>query len=189
MIHHASLIRLPYAAASSSALSTVIVIHHEILDVSMIPGHTIFLLLTVLTALVYAAEAVEENFHERLLLRPNRDGTVTSSFAFTTVLRGGQPRKPESIGAEDECTCWFCCVNRILRTILLAQHYTVFPLSLGQILRDNAITELHLTLNAGKWDYQSWGSPEEEGVGTGAELWAWMADGAPTRCAAQHSLA
>ena len=60
-----------------------------------------------------------------------------------------------------------------------AQHYTLFPLALGQIIRDNAITELHLSLNAGKWNYLNWGYPEEGGVGTGAELWAWMAEGGP----------
>lgn len=63
-----------------------------------------------------------------------------------------------------------------LTTGLLAQHYTLFPLSLGQILREYAITELHLSLNAGKWNYVDWGYPEEDAVGTGAELWAWMAE-------------
>lgn len=60
-----------------------------------------------------------------------------------------------------------------------AQHYTVFPLALGQVLREYAITELHLTLNSGNWNYDNWGYPDEPGVGTGAELWAWMGDGAP----------
>jgi phosphatidylinositol glycan class T len=45
------------------------------------------------------------------------------------------------------------------------------------------VSELHLTLNAGRWDYDRWGYPEEKGVGTGAELWAWMGDGAPMRWA------
>lgn len=65
--------------------------------------------------------------------------------------------------------------------ITLAQHYTVFPLALGQILREYGVSELHLTLNAGNWNYDRWGYPEEKGVGTGAELWAWLGDGAPTR--------
>ena len=63
----------------------------------------------------------------------------------------------------------------------LAQHYTLFPLALGQILRQYAITEMHLTLNAGKWNYNLWGYPDEPGVGTGAELWAWMGDGGLSR--------
>ncbi|EIN14492.1 GPI transamidase component GPI16, partial [Punctularia strigosozonata HHB-11173 SS5] len=57
------------------------------------------------------------------------------------------------------------------------QHFTLFPLSLGQILKEFSVTEMHLSLNSGKWDYIKWGYPDavEEGVGTGAELWAWMA--------------
>jgi hypothetical protein len=64
----------------------------------------------------------------------------------------------------------------------LAQHYSIFPLALGQILREHAIPEFHLTMNSGKWDYDRWGHPGEPGVGSGAELWAWMGDGAETRC-------
>jgi phosphatidylinositol glycan class T len=60
----------------------------------------------------------------------------------------------------------------------VVQHYTLFPLTLGQILREYAVTELHLTLNAGKWDYTRWGHPVEPDVATGAELWVWMGDGA-----------
>ena len=71
--------------------------------------------------------------------------------------------------------------NEVLTYGTVAQHYTLFPLALGQILREYAITELHLTLNAGKWDYENWGYSEEQGVGTGAELWAWMGDAGPVR--------
>lgn len=63
-----------------------------------------------------------------------------------------------------------------------AQHYTLFPLPLGQLLRSQAITELHLNLNSGKWDYDTWGSPQSSGVGSGAELWVWMADGSKQTC-------
>lgn len=63
---------------------------------------------------------------------------------------------------------------------LIAQHYRLFPLAMGQILREYALTELHLTLNAGNWDYDRWGYLDEPSVGTGAELWTWMADGAPS---------
>ncbi len=62
----------------------------------------------------------------------------------------------------------------------VAQHYTLFPLALGQILREYAVTELHLSLNAGKWNYDAWGYPEEPGVSTGAELWVWMGESVPT---------
>ena len=64
---------------------------------------------------------------------------------------------------------------------MLIQHYIVFPLALDRILREYAISELHLTLNAGNWNYDRWGYPEEKGVGTGAELWAWIGQGITTR--------
>ena len=58
----------------------------------------------------------------------------------------------------------------------VAQHYKLFPLSLGQVLREHAVTEMHLSMNSGKWDYQNWGYPDDAAVATGAELWAWMGD-------------
>jgi phosphatidylinositol glycan class T len=70
--------------------------------------------------------------------------------------------------------------HNLNRGLMLVQHYTVFPLALGQILREYAVSELHLTLNAGNWNYDRWGYPEEKGVGTGAELWAWMGQGTTT---------
>ena len=42
------------------------------------------------------------------------------------------------------------------------------------MLRDYSVTEVHLSLNAGKWDYGNWGMPEDPAVSTGAELWAWI---------------
>ncbi|KAG5642984.1 hypothetical protein DXG03_001800 [Asterophora parasitica] len=102
----------------------------------------------------------DEQFDEELTVKSLRDGKVASKFSFKTLLRGQSPRDPQSLGEDD-----------------VSQHYTVFPLALGQILREYAVTELHLTLNAGNWNYDRWGYPEEPGVGTGAELWAWMGDG------------
>lgn len=106
-----------------------------------------------------ASAASEEQFDEELTLRPLRDGKLAARFSFTTLLKGSTPRSPESLGLDDA-----------------SQHYTLFPLALGQILREYAVTEMHLTLNAGKWNYEGWGYPEEAGVGTGGELWAWMGD-------------
>ncbi|KAK1227433.1 Subunit of the glycosylphosphatidylinositol transamidase complex-like protein [Marasmius sp. AFHP31] len=120
-----------------------------------------FILLTCTSAL--GLNAATEEFNEDLSIRSLRDGKVASSFSFRTLLRHATPRDPRHLSSDDD--------NDI------SQHYTLFPLTLGQILRQYAITELHLTLNAGKWKYDSWGAPEELGVGTGAELWAWMADG------------
>ncbi|KAJ3555610.1 hypothetical protein NM688_g2479 [Phlebia brevispora] len=123
--------------------------------------NTLLVILSLCSCQV-TANLFPESFDEELVLRPERDGRLVSRFAFTTVLDGAYPRDPETLGLEDH-----------------AQHYTLFPLALGQLLREYAITELHLTLNAGKWNYENWGYPEEFGVGTGAELWAWMGDAGP----------
>lgn len=69
----------------------------------------------------------------------------------------------------------------------IASHYRLFPLGLAQLLRRYAVTEFHLSLNAGKWDYQAWGLPEATSVGGGAELWAWISSGGEERCV--HPLA
>ncbi|KAI0775576.1 Gpi16 subunit GPI transamidase component [Trametes elegans] len=124
-----------------------------------------------------AVSAQSELFEEDLTLRPLRDGKLAARFSFTTLLKGATPREPQTLSRDDE-----------------AQHYTLFPLALGQLLREHAVTELHLTLNAGKWNYDHWGYPDEPGVGTGAELWVWMGDTVPTSVderwqGVRHSLA
>ncbi|EPS95576.1 Gpi16 subunit GPI transamidase component [Fomitopsis schrenkii] len=111
---------------------------------------------------IVASAALSEEFNEELDLRPLPDGKVAAWFSFSTLLKGATPRDTKTLGAEDE-----------------SQLYTLFPLALGQILREYAVTELHLTLNAGKWNYDRWGYPDESGVGTGAELWAWMGENGP----------
>ncbi|KAI0031989.1 GPI transamidase component PIG-T [Vararia minispora EC-137] len=121
------------------------------------------IILASLIGINSATPTQEEEYHESLTLRPLRDGKVATHFAFTTLIRGAVPRAPHSLADDD-----------------VSQHYTLFPLALGQILREYAITELHLNLNAGQWDYDRWGQPGEPAVGSGAELWVWMGDGAPT---------
>ncbi|KAF9490588.1 GPI transamidase component GPI16 [Pleurotus eryngii] len=112
------------------------------------------------SCLAQASSSSGEEFSEELQIRPLRDGRVASTFSFRTFLHGATPRSPESLGSDDN-----------------SQHYHVFPLALGQILREYAVTELHLSMNAGKWNYDEWGYPGELGVATGAELWAWMGEG------------
>ncbi|KAF7376396.1 GPI transamidase component GPI16 [Mycena sanguinolenta] len=101
-----------------------------------------------------------ETFTEELFIRGLPDGKVASRFEFSTHSHGATPRNPQNLSVEDH-----------------SQHYTLFPLALGQILREYAVTELHLTLNAGKWNYDRWGYPDEPDVAAGAALWAWMAEG------------
>ncbi|KAF8531968.1 Gpi16 subunit GPI transamidase component [Gautieria morchelliformis] len=105
-----------------------------------------------------------EHFNEGLHIRPLQDGRVYTHFSFKTLLTGAVPRSPATLHVDDE-----------------SQHYNVFPLALGQIIREYAVTELHLSLNAGKWDYSSWGHPDDPGVASGAELWAWMGDNSDGR--------
>ncbi|KAI0747388.1 Gpi16 subunit, GPI transamidase component-domain-containing protein [Fomes fomentarius] len=107
-------------------------------------------------------EGVREQFDEELDLHPLRDGKLAARFSFATLLKGSSPRDPQQLTEDGEAL------------------HPLFPLALGQILREYAVTELHLTLNAGKWNYDVWGYPDEPGVSTGAELWAWMGDSVPT---------
>ncbi|KAH9970292.1 Gpi16 subunit, GPI transamidase component-domain-containing protein [Lactifluus volemus] len=100
-----------------------------------------------------------KEYRERLTLLPLIDGKLAAHFSFSTLLRGAVPRAPSSSGTDDT-----------------SQHYTIFPLILGQILREHAIPEFHLTIYSGKWDYGRLGHPGEPGVESGAELWAWMGD-------------
>ncbi|KAK0244622.1 Gpi16 subunit GPI transamidase component [Armillaria nabsnona] len=116
-----------------------------------------------LCTIVSSQHLVNEEFREQVSLQTLQDGRVTSTFSFNILLKDATPREPRTLIFDDE-----------------SQHYSLFPLALGQILREYAVTELHLTLNAGKWNYDSWGYPKERDVGTGAELWAWMADGGPS---------
>ncbi|KAJ7686949.1 Gpi16 subunit, GPI transamidase component-domain-containing protein [Mycena rosella] len=122
-----------------------------------------FILSLCFPLLAFSRSSSSETFDEELTVRAMRDGKVASRFSFSTLLEGATPRNPQNLSTEDD-----------------SQHYTLFPLTLGQILREYAVTELHLTLNAGKWDYERWGYPDEPDVGTGAELWAWMGEGGST---------
>ncbi|KAG9112429.1 Subunit of the glycosylphosphatidylinositol transamidase complex-like protein, partial [Ceratobasidium sp. 392] len=112
-------------------------------------------LFVIFTSCVVRAQD-RETFSERLWIEPFRDGKLLAQFEFTTVL-DDVPRHPVALDVEDA-----------------PQHYTVVPLALGQVLREYSVTELHLSLNAGKWNYKSWGTPIVPNVASGAELWAWM---------------
>ncbi|KAI9436413.1 GPI transamidase component PIG-T [Lactarius psammicola] len=93
----------------------------------------------------FAATSATEEYREKLTLQPLVDGKLSAHFSFSTLLRSAVPRAPST------------------------QHYTLFPLALGQILREHAIPEFHLTINSGKWDYDRWGTPRRawRGLGSG----------------------
>lgn len=126
-------------------------------------------LLALLAPLVRARD--KERFSEQLWIESFQDGRLLAQFEFVTVL-DDVPRRPDTLDVPD--SGGFSGLGRCATECVLEQHYTVVPLALGQILREYAVTELHLLLNAGKWNYQSWGVPLVPNVASGAELWAWM---------------
>ncbi|XP_075527218.1 phosphatidylinositol glycan anchor biosynthesis class T isoform X2 [Dermacentor variabilis] len=54
------------------------------------------------------------------------------------------------------------------------QHFRLFPLSLGEIVSQQRVQELHLSLTQGRWQHLKWGYPFQEAP-PGAHLWAWFA--------------
>ncbi|KAF8708162.1 GPI transamidase component, partial [Rhizoctonia solani] len=118
------------------------------------PSMQLWPLLAIFASFVRAQD--RETFYEQLWIEPFQDGKLLAQFEFLTVLKD-VPRRPDTLSIEDS-----------------SQHYIVVPLALGQILREYSVTELHLSLNAGKWNYKTWGVPLVPSVASGAELWAWM---------------
>lgn len=51
--------------------------------------------------------------------------------------------------------------------------YSTVPRTLIHLAKASDAEEIHLAINAGRWDYEKWREPgKEEMVGTGAEVWA-----------------
>jgi phosphatidylinositol glycan class T len=44
-----------------------------------------------------------EKYREDLHIQPLRDGRVSTTFSFVTVLEGAVPRNPKALGQLDEC--------------------------------------------------------------------------------------
>lgn len=53
------------------------------------------------------------------------------------------------------------------------QHTHLFPRALGEIIKRHNVQELHLSLTAGLWRYETWGYPITSAP-PGAELWVWF---------------
>ncbi|UJO12695.1 GPI transamidase component GPI16 [Fulvia fulva] len=104
-----------------------------------------------LVATIYSATASAANsYNEHLHLKPLPNGALYAGFNFTAST---------PLSAYD------------------AQHFRLFPRSLGQILQFTHTSELHLRFALGRWDEESWGSRPRNGRregGTGVELWAWL---------------
>jgi phosphatidylinositol glycan class T len=107
------------------------------------------MLISLVVALCLASivRASNNSFDEHLTLRPLADGRLHTVFSFDL----------ESSQWQEESIPIFSTVPRTLIHLAKASN----------------AEEIHLSINAGRWDYRKWGRPEEEEmVGTGAEVWA-----------------
>lgn len=109
---------------------------------------------------VSAADVSGSSYTEELTLRPLPDNLLQASFEFVS-------RSEKSIEAPvKEQDPW----NQYT-------HYTLFPRSLGQIIENTHIKELHLRFAQGWWDSDNWGVIPNDGKyagGIGVEMWAWI---------------
>ncbi|XP_075527214.1 phosphatidylinositol glycan anchor biosynthesis class T isoform X1 [Dermacentor variabilis] len=90
-----------------------------------------------------------DSFTEELFIKPLSSGHVYNYFLFTTRWN----------------------IHRAKQTF---QHFRLFPLSLGEIVSQQRVQELHLSLTQGRWQHLKWGYPFQEAP-PGAHLWAWFA--------------
>ncbi|VDP32366.1 unnamed protein product [Soboliphyme baturini] len=61
----------------------------------------------------------------------------------------------------------------MLKDTDLGDHYNMFPMALGEVLRRYDVTELHLSMSQGFWRHRFWGYTDPS-VPTGAQLVAWF---------------
>jgi phosphatidylinositol glycan class T len=93
------------------------------------------------------AATLSDHFNEHLTLRPLADGRLHTLFSFALQ------------SSDDYSTS--------------VPIYSTVPRSLIHLAKASDAEEIHLAINAGRWDYQKWGEPgAEEMVGNGAEVWA-----------------
>uniref|UniRef100_A0A023G569 Putative gpi transamid n=1 Tax=Amblyomma triste TaxID=251400 RepID=A0A023G569_AMBTT len=89
-----------------------------------------------------------DSFTEELFIKPLSSGHVYNYFLFTTRWN----------------------IDRAKETF---QHFRLFPLSLGEIVSQQQVQELHLSLTQGRWQHRKWGYPFQEAP-PGAHIWAWF---------------
>lgn len=111
-------------------------------------------------ASVTAADESGSAYTEELTLRPLPNNLLQASFEFIS-------RSEKSI----ETTA------KVQDPWSQYSHYTLFPRSLGQIIENTHIKELHLRFAQGWWDSDNWGVIPNDGKyagGIGVEMWAWI---------------
>ncbi|XP_063903359.1 GPI transamidase component PIG-T [Zophobas morio] len=105
---------------------------------------TTFLLVVPLAVLTYAFDT----FSEELLLKPLGNDHLYAHFQFAT--KWDTDPEQESF-----------------------RHTHMFPRALGEIVARYNVQELHVSLTAGLWMYETWGYPIMDAA-PGAELWVWF---------------
>ncbi|PWN87920.1 Gpi16 subunit, GPI transamidase component [Acaromyces ingoldii] len=104
-----------------------------------------------------AASASEEGFRESLRIAPLADGRVHMLFSFELTSAGAEidEQQPNTASSQQPPL------------------YSTVPRPLVHLAQASDADEVHLAINAGRWDYARWGWPTTEpAVGTGAEVWA-----------------
>ncbi|KAG8200489.1 hypothetical protein JTE90_000569 [Oedothorax gibbosus] len=90
------------------------------------------------------SETFTDRFDESLLIKPLPSGHVYTNFQFVV-------QKDLNDGEE-------------------FNHFRLFPRSLGEIVSEHDVQELHFSLTQGLWRYEKWGYPVRSAP-PGAELW------------------
>ncbi|PWN32779.1 Gpi16 subunit, GPI transamidase component [Meira miltonrushii] len=127
----------------------------SMISFSRLAGLAAFLILLCISICASPAASSPANsiFDESLTIRPLQDGRVHTVFKFDleSPLNGDKPTDKEYEGN--------------------VPIYSFVPRSLIHLAQSSNADEIHLAINAGKWDYTKWGIPnEEEMVGIGAEV-------------------
>ncbi|XP_074644779.1 GPI-anchor transamidase component PIGT-like isoform X2 [Tubulanus polymorphus] len=113
--------------------------------------------LIVLVVFVSTSRAIDDEFHEELLIKHLPNGQLYLNFQFSTIWNS------TSSGELHE-----------------NDHYHLFPKSLGEILAKYSVQELHLSLTQGTWRYGNWGYPIQSAP-PGAELLVWFLPSATSK--------
>ncbi|EEB05820.1 pig-T [Schizosaccharomyces japonicus yFS275] len=99
---------------------------------------------------------VRENYGELLTVKPLTSKHVLSTFEFTIDVND----------LHDSSTDDF-----------FDPGYTIVPLQIARLIKENQVAEMHLRFTRGRWDVELWGEIPKQGLssgGTGLELWSYM---------------
>lgn len=119
----------------------------------------------LLSLLVISPVLAEHGYYEHLTLRPLPRNSLLHSFEFESF---SNPIPSREFYKHQEMDA---------QTVDKYSEYTAFPRSIGQIIKQSRIQELHLRFSQGWWDAESWGVQPDNGShagGIGVELWTWV---------------